>query len=84
MKFGAVRPGSNAAKNFDLLLDACEAMAADKGMSRLMAGINMARHRAYKKMLERGFKIDILGISMHRPNESGYSRSEVFIIDDWR
>ncbi len=35
-------------------------------------------------MLRRGFRIDILGVTMHRPDEPGYSRPEMFVIDDWR
>jgi hypothetical protein len=35
-------------------------------------------------MLRRGFRIDILGIAMHRPNEPGYSQPDMFVMDDWR
>ncbi len=84
IKFGAVRPGPTAGALFDRLLDACEALAASKGISRLAAGVNMARHEAYRKMLERGFHTEIQGVAMHRPNEPGYNRPEVYLIDDWR
>lgn len=84
MKFGAVRPGPDAAKKFDRLLDACEALAAEKGLSRLAGGMSTARFQAYEKMLKRGFRIDMLGISMHRPNKPGYNKPDVFVIDDWR
>jgi len=40
VKFGAVRPSPTAERNFDRLLDACEEMAAEKGLSRLAAGVN--------------------------------------------
>ena len=53
-------------------------------MARLEAGVNMARHRAYRKMLERGFRADFQGVAMHRPDEPGYNRPEVYVIDDWR
>ena len=84
VKFGAVRPGPTAAQDFDRLLDACEEMAAEKGLSRLAAGVNTARHEAYRQMLERGFRTDLQGVAMHRPNEPGYNRPGVYLIDDWR
>lgn len=84
IKFGAVRRGPTGGELFDQLLDACEALAAARGISRLEAGVNMARHEAYRKMLERSFRTDIQGVAMHRPNEPGYNRPEVYLIDDWR
>ncbi len=84
IKFGAVKPGPTAGYNFDKLLDACEAFAAEKGMSRIVAGVNTGRYEAYRKMLSRGFQIDILGIAMHRYNDSGYNKRGVYVIDDWR
>ena len=84
MKFGAVQSGPTGAALFDRLLDGCEALAAAKGMARLEAGVNLARHRAYRKMLERGFRADFQGVAMHRPDEPGYNRPEVYVIDDWR
>jgi len=35
-------------------------------------------------MMARGFRTDILGIAMHKPNETGYNRPDVYLIDDWR
>ena len=80
VKFGAAQSG----KLFDQLLDVCEALAAERGMTRLEAGVNLARQEAYRQMLKLGFRTDIQGVTMHRPNEPGYSRSEVYLIDDWR
>jgi hypothetical protein len=31
-----------------------------------------------------GFRRDVQGVAMHRPNEPGYSTSDSFVIDDWR
>jgi hypothetical protein len=31
-----------------------------------------------------GFRRDFQGVTMHRPNEPGYSTSDSFVIDDWR
>jgi len=84
VKFGAIRPGPDAGRNFERLLDACEALAAAEGMQVLIAGANMGRHEAYRTLLARGFRIEIQGVTMHRPNESGYNRPGVYIIDDWR
>jgi GNAT superfamily N-acetyltransferase len=84
VKFGAVHPSPTAAQNFDRLLDACEELAAGRGLSRLVAGVNTARHEAYSRMLERDFRTDFQGVAMHRPNEPGYNRADVYLIDDWR
>jgi hypothetical protein len=84
IKFGAVRQGLVAGEYFDQLLYACEELAVARGMSTLEAGINMARHEAYRKMLERGFHSELQGVTMHRPNEPGYDRPDGYIIDDWR
>ena len=84
VKFGAVKPSPTAGQDFEKLLNACEAMAAEKGLSRLAAGVNTARHEAYCQMLGFGFRTDLQGVAMQRPNESGYNRSGVYLIDDWR
>ena len=44
---------------------------------------NLARHEAYRGLLERGFRTDIKGVAMHRENVPGYNRPGVFLIDDW-
>lgn len=84
VKFGAVATGVNSAETFSQLLDACETLAARRGLTKLIAGVNTARIEAYQMMLARGFKTEIQGVTMHRPNESGYSRPGAFVIDDWR
>jgi hypothetical protein len=84
VKFGAALPGADAAQNFDRLLDACEDLASSQSLSRLTAGVNTARHEAYGHMLARGFRADLLGVAMQKPNEPGYNRSGVYLIDDWR
>jgi GNAT superfamily N-acetyltransferase len=84
VKFAAVTPGATAGVRFDRLLDACEDLAATRGLVRIEAGTSLARHEAYGTLLERGFRTDIQGVTMHRPNEEGYSRAGVYVIDDWR
>jgi GNAT superfamily N-acetyltransferase len=84
IKFGAVKPGPDAENNFEMLLNAVEVFAAEKGVTHLAAGVNTARYNAYRKMLLRGFRSDMIGIIMQRNNESGYNRPDVYAIDDWR
>ena len=84
VKFGAALPGPKTEVYFTQLLDGCLAFAAQQKVSRLIAGINTARNEAYQLMLKRGFRIDQVGIAMHRFNEKGYNRPGVYVMDDWR
>lgn len=82
VKVGLVRPG--AAADFAALVDACLAHAAMLGAERLVVGVNTARHRAYRHLVGRGFVTDVPGVTMHAPNDAGYDRDDVFVLDDWR
>jgi ribosomal protein S18 acetylase RimI-like enzyme len=84
IKFGAVRDGRSAEHDYLRLLDACGALAVAVGMSNLLAGANMARCEAYRHLVARGFRTEIQGVTMHRPNDPGYCRPGVYVIDDWR
>ncbi len=84
VKFGAVRPGPDAERVFGLLIDACHGLAAERGASVLVAGANAGRDRAWRVLVGRGFHRDFQGVTMHRPNEAGYSTSDSYVIDDWR
>lgn len=84
VKFAAVRPGIQAGELFEQLLDLCEAYAASQKMLRLVAGVNTSRDAAYTQMVARRFRTEIIGVVMHKPNEPGYNRSDVFVLDDWR
>jgi predicted N-acetyltransferase YhbS len=84
VKFGAVRDGPSAERDYLRLIDACEALAAAVGMSNVVAGANMARHEAYRLLVERGFRTTIEGVAMHKDNDPGYCRPGVYVIDDWR
>ena len=84
VKFGAVRPGPDAAADFDRLLAACDAFAAARGAKAVVAGTNLARKAAYRRMIVRGFRTEIQGVAMHRANEPGYSRPDAWALDDWR
>jgi GNAT superfamily N-acetyltransferase len=80
VKFGAAR----SAEAFAGLLDACNAFAARRGLTRIEAGVNLTRENAYRTLRARGYRTDIQGVAMHAPNEPGYCRPDVYVIDDWR
>jgi hypothetical protein len=84
VKFAAVRPGPGAARAFEALVAACQGFAVTAGAVRLTLGVNTARHEAYRQLLAAGFRTDSPGVTMHRPNEPGYDREDVRLLDDWR
>jgi len=84
VKFGAVRPGASAQSNFERLLDSCEGYAAARGVGTLEAGVNMSRNEAYRIMVGRGLRSDIVGVAMQKGNDAGFNRPGVFVLDDWR
>ena len=84
VKFGAVAPGPRAENGFDHLLDACDALAAERSLQRIEAGMNLNRSQAYRKMRRRGFRTDIQGVAMHKPDSPAYNRPDAFVVDDWR
>jgi predicted N-acetyltransferase YhbS len=84
IKFGAVRPGPDAGDLFDRLLDACEQLAGERGVERIVAGVNAARHDAYRRLLARGYRTWLQGVVMQRPNEQGYCRPDAYVVDDLR
>jgi GNAT superfamily N-acetyltransferase len=84
IKFGAVRPGIQAGEQFEHLLTLCEAYGATQKMLSLVAGVNTSHDAAYSKMVARQFRTEIIGVVMHKSNDPGYNRSDVFVLDDWR
>jgi len=84
VKFGAARPGPGVRDRFDRLLGACIGLASARGLTRVDAGISLGRDEAYRAMRRAGFRTQIQGVCMHRPNEPGYHRAGVYAIDDWR
>jgi hypothetical protein len=80
VKFAA----ATSERALDATLDAVEQMAATKNLSTIIAGVNTARHEAYRQLASRGFRTDYQGVAMQRPNDPGYNRRGVFVIDDWR
>lgn len=86
VKFGAARPGAEAPARFERLLDACECLAAEAGLERIVAGVNTGRLDAYRRMLARGFRADVLvGLAMRaRPDGPDYDGPDNYVIDDLR
>ncbi|MGH3692880.1 MAG: GNAT family N-acetyltransferase [Pseudonocardiaceae bacterium] len=84
IKVGVVLPGPGAQTRFTRLLDACEALAAARGVTRMNAGVNLGRHEAYRALLDRGYRSILQGVAMERENRSAYNRAGVYLIDDWR
>jgi GNAT superfamily N-acetyltransferase len=84
VKFAAARPGQQSGERFEDLLRACSKLAAAERLSIIEAGVSTARDDAYRRMLAYGFRTLILGIAMHRPNQTAYHHAEAYVIDDWR
>jgi GNAT superfamily N-acetyltransferase len=84
IKFAAVRPGAGIAERFDRLLDACESMAAARGLARIEAGVNFERIDAYQQLLRRGFQVERQALAMHRDGRRAYNRRDAFVLDDLR
>jgi predicted N-acetyltransferase YhbS len=84
VKFGAADPRSSPAAAFDRLLDASAGLAAAHGLGRLVVGVATANRAAYRRLLETGFRTDIQGVAMHRPDDPGYHLPETWVLGDWR
>jgi len=83
-KLAVVRPGTRAESALDRLLDGCASLARERGLGRVTAGVSLACRAAYRRLLERGFRTEIQGVAMHRPDDPGYHRPEALLLDDWR
>jgi len=84
IKFAAARPGISAEQSFEKLILACEAYAQSRSAPVVHAGVNSARHEAYRQLAKSGYRAFLHGVAMQRGNSAGYNRSGVFVIDDWR
>jgi N-acetylglutamate synthase-like GNAT family acetyltransferase len=85
VKFATVLPGDGASCRFARLLDACEAFAAESGAGRLEVGMNTGRLDAYRHLLDRGFSIEQIGVSMLlRPQASQFDTPAHHVIADFR
>jgi hypothetical protein len=76
------RPGTE--RHFGALLDAGEALAVHHHAHHVELGRNTRRHEAYAAVMARGYRAGLVGVTMHRANDEGYSRPGTWLIDDWR
>ncbi|HYH49386.1 MAG TPA: GNAT family N-acetyltransferase [Acidimicrobiia bacterium] len=84
VKFGAALPGPGADERFERLLGACEDFARRQQAQAVVAGVNSSRRGAYRTLLTRGYQPQLIGVTMHRPDESAYHDDSAWVIDDWR
>jgi predicted N-acetyltransferase YhbS len=84
IKFGAARPGPGTGDRFAALLDAAAVLAQQAGMPAVLAGINLSHEDAWRRMKAHGYRPEFQGVAMHRGNEPGYCRPDIYVIDDWR
>lgn len=84
VKFAAARPGRGAGERFAALLAAVEDWAVARGAASVVAGVNLARERAWRILAGRGYRTFRQGVAMHRPNAAAYDRPDRYVIDDWR
>jgi GNAT superfamily N-acetyltransferase len=84
LKFGAARAGASAPENFARLLGACEKFAASRSATTLVAGVSTERRGAYRMLLDRGYRAQIIGVTMHAPDTGAYHDQDAYVIDDWR
>ncbi len=80
VKFAAARDG----ERFDALLDACAALAASRGIAKVVAGVNLARRDAWSRMLARGHRAVRHGVVMQRPDAPGTCHPGAYVVDDLR
>lgn len=80
VKLGAAQ----SAEAFEQLIDECETLTVISGMSSLVAGVDTACVDAYRLLIARKFRIQFLSVSIHKPNQRGYSRPDVYVIEDKR
>jgi GNAT superfamily N-acetyltransferase len=76
-----------AARNlqaFRRLLAAAESFAATHLATRIEAGVNTARADAYRQMLDLGYRTQMQGVAMQKPNVPGFNREDAYVLDDWR
>lgn len=84
VKFAAARPGKHAARNFETLLAAAESFAVERRTAKLAAGCNAGCESAFRFMESKGFKRELTGVIMHRPNLEGLDRKDMYVLYDWR
>jgi predicted N-acetyltransferase YhbS len=84
VKFGAVDPAVASEESLDRLLDACDALAAARGAQMLVVGVDLGTRAAYRQLLARGFRTEMQGVALHRPDDVGYLTRDALVLGDWR
>lgn len=84
VKFALVRPGDGAPQRFERLVAAAEDFARARQVPQLSLGLSTGRHHAYRLLVERGYRTQLMGVMLHRPWAEAYDGPDNFIIDDWR
>ena len=79
VNFAAARPGM-----LELLLDAVEAYAAGRGIPKVELSANLGRRATYAMLKRRGYRTQMTGVAMLRPDCDGYDGAEVPILEEWR
>src|SRR5579872_511720 len=67
VKFALVRSGAGAEDRLARLVASCEAFAQRCGVPQLSVGTSTGRHGAYRLLVERGYRTQLMGVMMHRP-----------------
>jgi GNAT superfamily N-acetyltransferase len=84
VKFAAVRAGGDRVDRLGRLLDAVASLASAHGATTITAGVNAERPTEWRALAARGFRVELQGVAMHRPDEPGYNAGDALILDDWR
>jgi hypothetical protein len=66
------------------LLAQTESSAAAARATEIEVGVNSSHREAFRLLRDNGYRIDFLGVAMQSPDEPGYHRPEVTVLDDWR
>lgn len=66
------------------LLDGAEAAALARGLDSISCGVNTSRRGAYRLLLERGHRVEGLGVTMVRPDPALVEDPRSWVLDDLR
>jgi hypothetical protein len=53
-------------------------------MTNVIAGVNTGREGSLSRHAKARVPGATQGVTMHRPNEPGYSQPDMFVLDDWQ
>jgi len=49
-----------------------------------VAGVNTSRRGTHQALLDGGYRARLVGVTMHKPDESAYHDPSAWVLDDWR